>query len=248
MRVRLLLTTMLLIVAHGAKAQSCPKWSPEGPEIDSAPQTLSGKIIFHNDLRQWFELRLDAPVCGENRVQLLADENHPSLERTIQTLRGCRVTAHGALGLPGTGYYSAELYQEVDKVAPNAGCLRQQPFPDYSKLRPSPALRNYRVLMWFDYTKPDSPVHGTVSDGKDTLRPWQQYASYELTGGFVFYASCADEFSVSDFNGTPEAKAWLADSRIALDPEAAAAKHADRIRLAFTCRREPARSAKKLSR
>jgi len=102
--------------------------------------------------------------------------------------------------------------------------------------------------MWFDYTKPDSPVHATVSGGRDTLKPWQQYASYALTGDFAFYASCADDFSVSDFNGTPEAKPWLADSRIALDPETAAAKHVDRIKLTFTCSREPARSARKLSR
>jgi len=241
MRAALLIAILMsFATAHSATAQSCPQNDPNGPNINSAPRTLSGKVIFHNDLRQWFELRLESPVCGETIVQLLADEKHPSLTRTIEMLRGCGATVHGILGLPETGYYSAEIYQEVDEIEPAPDCKKQPPFPDYSKLKPSRSLRIYRVSMWFDYGTPDSPLHATISDGIHTLRPWQPYASYWLTGGFGLYVSCADEFSVSNFSGTPEANPWLIDEQIALDPETAAEKHVHRIEINFTCRRDPA--------
>jgi hypothetical protein len=239
-RAALLIAILSLAITHPANAQSCPEGNPNGPNIDSASQILSGKIIFHNDLRQWFELRLDAPVCGETTVQLLPDQEHESLGRTIQTLRGCRASVHGALGLPETGYYSAEIYQKVDEIEPAHDCKKQPPFPDYSKLKPSRSLRVYRVSMWFDYGTPDSPLHVTISDGIHTLQPWQPYASYWLTGGFGLYVYCADEFAVSNFNATPEANPWLIDNQIALDPETAAEKRVHRIEINFTCRRDPA--------
>jgi hypothetical protein len=79
------------------------------------------------------------------------------------------------------------------------------------------------------------------SDGR-ILTPWQAYASYWLTGGYVFYAYCADGFDLTHFVGTPETKPWLVDNYIAMDPEGAAQKHVTRLRLDYTCRREPAQS------
>jgi hypothetical protein len=222
MRAPLFIAVLCLGTIPAAHAQACPKQGPSGPLIDSAPQTLSGRIVFHDDLRQWFELKVDVPVCGEIAVQVIADQQYEPLGRAIQTMRGCKVTTHGRLGLPGTGYYSAAIYQDVDKIEAAPDCVRQAPFPDYSKLKPSPSLRIYRVSMWFDYTKPDSPLHATITDGVHAIQPWQPYASYMLTGGFVFYGYCADDFDLVSFSGTPEANPWLVDDYIALDPETAA--------------------------
>jgi hypothetical protein len=237
MRAALITAILSFVLIHQARSQSCPQSSPDGALIESSPQTLSGKIIFHNDLRQWFELRLETPVCGETVVELVANYKRISLVRTIQMLRGCRAIVSGTLGLPGTGYYSAELYEMVEAVKPDSGCVRQLPFPDYSKLKPSRSLRSYRVSIWFDYTTPDSPLHVSVRDGNRSISPWQPYASYWLTGDFQFYANCASGFGVTHFNGTPEAKPGITDNTISLDPETAALKHVNRIRLDFTCRR-----------
>jgi hypothetical protein len=245
-RAVLFIVVLFSIVVRGARGQSCPKEDPAGPLIDSSPQTLSGKIVYHDEIRQWFELRLAQPVCGQTIIQLIGKDE--SLDRTVQTLRGCSATVQGLLGLPGTGYYSAAIYQQVDQIEPAPDCVRRLPFPDYSKLKPSKSLRLYRVSMWFDYTKQDSHVHVTIANGTHFLEPWQPYASYYLTGGFGFYGRCADGFDLVSFNGTPEAKPWLIDNAIALDPEGAAAKHVDHIRLAFTCRRELIRSGAGLSR
>ncbi len=49
------------------------------------------------------------------------------------------------------------------------------------------------------------PIHFRVSQTDKALRPWQAYASYLLTGGFLLYGSCADGFVVDKVFGTPEA-------------------------------------------
>ncbi len=77
----------------------------------------------------------------------------------------------------------------------------------------------------------------TVRSGNRLLNPWQAYASYFLTGGFVLYADCADEFDLAKFTGTPEMKPWRSDNQVLMDPETAAQKHVTQLRLDYTCRR-----------
>ncbi len=242
MRPALFALALCLIAVHPAPAQSCPKENPNGPSIESSPQTLTGKVVYHNGIRQWFGLQLDTPVCGEDKeIQLLqgggAFEVDEGNAYAIEVFRGCRVTVQGPLGIPGTGYYSAALYQNADKIEPEPDCVLQPHLPDYSKAKPSPSVRSYRVSMRIDYLGDRITI--TARSGDRILTPWQAYASYMLTGGYVFYANCADGFALTHFTGTPETKPWLDDNKIDMDPETAAEKHITHLRLDYTCRREP---------
>jgi hypothetical protein len=242
MRTALFVAVSCLIAIHPAAAQSCPKENPHGPSIDSAPQTLSGKLVYHDGLRQWFGLQLDAPVCGEDKeIQLLqgggAFEVDEGNAHAIEVFRGCRVTVHGPLGIPGTGYYSAALYQNADKIEPAKDCVLKPHLPDYSKAKPNPSIRSYRVAIRIDYLGDHITI--TARNGDRILTPWQAYASYQLTGEFGLYAFCADGFDLTHFAGTPEAKPWLIDTYLAMDPEGAAQKHVTHLRLDYTCHRDP---------
>ena len=235
MRAALFVVALYLIAICPSPAQSCPKENPDGQLIESAPQTLTGKVVYHNGLRQWFALQLDEPTCGENVIQLIQGDDGAPKEPSIEVFRGCTVTVYGTLGIPGTGYYSAELYQNVDRIDPSPTCVRRHAFPDYSKVKPNPAIRNYRVSIRIDYLGDHIAI--TARSGNRILKPWQAYASYMLTGDFGLYAYCADDFYVTHFTGTPEAKPWLIDTYLAIDPETAAQKHVTHLRLDYTCRR-----------
>ena len=213
----------------------CPQQFSDGSYIDGFSRTLTGSLVFHDDLRQWLSLKLDAPVCGLQELELVhTDEMHPL---KLEVFRGCRVAVTGILGLPATTYYSAELYQDVDQIEPDPGCARKPAFRDYSKLKPARAIRSYRVSMWFNYGPFDDPVHAKVTSGDRSFSPWQAYAHYWLTGSFAFYGYCADGFTMSHMVGTPAAKPWMVDNYFAMDPETAAEKHVHEIKVGFTCTR-----------
>ncbi len=243
MRTALFAVTLLLTAFRPAIAQSCPKENPNGPSIESDPQTITGKVVYHDEIRQWFGLQLDSPVCGvDKEIQLLqgggAFEVDEGNAYAIEVFRGCRVTVRGALGIPGTGYYSAELYQNADKIEPAKDCVLKPHLPDYSKAKPDSSIRSYRVAMQINYQARGGHIVVTAESGARALTPWQAYASYWLTGGYVFYANCADDFDLTHFAGTPETKPWLIDNYIAMDPESAAQKHVTHLRLDYTCRRD----------
>jgi hypothetical protein len=221
------------------RGQSCPSENPGGPLKESAPQTVHGLVVLHEGIRTWVELQPDRRVCEQKSIQLL-DGGGGSFEvdegnsRHIETLRGCRITAHGRLGIPSTGYYSAELYMNVEKVQEDAGCVRQGLLPDYSHARPPKTLRRYRVVMHVHY-RDEGKVTAEIISGKRTYTPWQAYASYMLTGGFSFYGYCAEGFVMTGLSGTPEAKPWLIDTYAAMDPETAATKGVWDITLRYSC-------------
>jgi hypothetical protein len=119
------------------------------------------------------------------------------------------------------------------------------PFPDYSKSKPDKSIRTYRVEMRVDDEPGDHPVIFRVSSAGKELRPWQAYASYYLTGGFVLYGHCGDGFVVGKVFGTPEAHPSHFDSpgspedMAAFDPESAAAAGKKNLQLGYTCIRKP---------
>lgn len=120
-------------------------------------------------------------------------------------------------------------------------CESQPPFPDYSKAKPDSAIRAYRVAMRLNYEPGDHPVVLRVTTAGKELRPWQAYASYQLTGGFVLYGLCGKGFVVDEVFGTPEASPSHFDEprsstdMAMFDPESAAtAGHKD-LRLGYTC-------------
>lgn len=224
-----------------ASGQTCPKPSETGPTVPSEVRTLEGQLVFHDDIRQWFELKLDEPQCGEASMQLVQGER---ARTPIEVLRGCRVRSRGAIDLSGTGYFSLRMYQEVQVIEPVGECSRQPLFPDYSKAKPDKAIRTYRVDMDVNYGPGDHPIVFRVTSADKELRPWQAYASYWLTGGFVLYGHCGDGFVVDTVFGTPEANPGHFDAprtpadMATFDPESAAAAGKKDLRFGYTCVRK----------
>jgi len=224
-----------------ALAQQCPQTSATGPTLASQAQTLEGRLIFHNGIRQWFELKLDQPQCGQTSVELVRGERDWT---PLQVLRGCRVRSKGAIDFSGTGYYSLDTYQAVDQIEPVGSCPLQLPFPDYSKTKPEKSVHEYRVDMHVNYRPGDHPIIFRVSSASKELRPWQAYASYWLTGGFVLYGHCRDGFVVDKVFGTPQAKPSHFDEprtsgdMATFDPETAAASGKKDLHLGYTCVRQ----------
>jgi hypothetical protein len=234
---RLRLALALIVATTGfASGQACPKGS-DPSEI----RLLEGKLLFHDDIRQWFELKLDQPQCGEASIQLVRGE---SASVPIEVLRGCHVRSRGVIDYSGTGYFSLEMYQDVEAIEALGECSRQPLFPDYSKAKPEKAIQRYRVDMHVDYEPGDHPIVFRVTSGGKELRPWQAYASYSLTGGFVLYGHCADGFVVDQVFGTPEAHpGHFDDPRTSgdmamFDPESAAAAGKKDLQLGYTCVRK----------
>jgi hypothetical protein len=231
---------LLVCAALPVRGQQCPKKNQNGPSQPSEARTLEGQLIYHDGIRKWFELKLDRSECGQESVELVQVYGAfaPGYRASLETLRGCRVRTKGVLGLPSTGYYSLDLYQAVDVVDPVGKCMKQPPFPDYSKVKPDKSIRSYRVEMTIVYEQGDHPILFHVTSGGRELKPWQAYASYRLTGGFVLWGYCADGFAVDKAFGTPEAKPQVIDSA-AFDPESAAAAGKKKLQLGYTCMRVP---------
>jgi len=244
MRIRRTVFTLVLVIgtAVGAVGQQCPKTSPTGSTTASEQRTLEGLLIFHNDIRQWFELTLDEPQCAQKSVQLVRIESDWTL---LQVLRGCRVKSKGAIDFSPTGYYSLDTFQNVDKIEPVGTCEPKRPFPDYSRARPDKAIKAYRVEMNVDYEPGDHPIVFHVSRSGKELRPWQAYASYTLTGSFVLYGYCGEGFVVKKVFGTPQAKpshfteGGDSEDMATFDPESAAASGEKHLHLGYTCVRTP---------
>ncbi|MCL2310669.1 MAG: hypothetical protein FWC42_10485 [Proteobacteria bacterium] len=180
-----------------AQAQECPREDQEAYH-PSAVRSLEGKLIFHDSIRKWFELKLDEPQCGQRSIQLARWDD----EAPLQVLRGCRVRSKGIIALSLTNYYSLDLYQAVDEIEAVGPCKRQPLFVDNSTAKPDSAIRKYRVEMSVDSRPGDHPLIFRVRSASKELRPWQAYASYELTGCYVLYASCGEGFVVDRVYGS----------------------------------------------
>jgi hypothetical protein len=227
--------------ASAVIAQDCPKQSATGALVASKARALEGRIIFHDGIRQWFELRLEQPQCGHTSIELMRIEGGWS---PVEVLRGCRARSFGTIDLSGTGYFSLETYQAVERIEPVGPCVKQPPLPDYSKAKPDKSIRQYRVEMHVDYRPGDHPIGFRVSSGARDLQPWQAYASYTLTGGFVLYGHCADGFLVDKVFGTRQANpshfddARTSSDMAAFNPESAAQSGVTDLHLGYTCVRD----------
>jgi hypothetical protein len=51
--------------------QGCPQASETGPHSPSEVRTLEGRLVFHDAIREWFELKLDALQCGQAAIELV---------------------------------------------------------------------------------------------------------------------------------------------------------------------------------
>jgi hypothetical protein len=232
------LLVILAISALPSVGQHCPRSSDNGPNIESSTRILEGTLVFHDSLRKWFELKLDQPQCGQSSTELVRIQGTYG---PIEVLRGCHVRSTGPIGIPVTGYYSLETYQDVKKIEPVGTCVRQPLFPDYSRTKPNKSIRVYRVEMHLTYGSGDNPIVFRVTSGDNELQPWQAYASYNLTGGFVLYGHCGKGFVVDKVFGTPQANpSHFEESRdpsdmASFDPESAAAAGIKDLLLGYTC-------------
>ncbi|HWE46554.1 MAG TPA: hypothetical protein VG407_11045 [Caulobacteraceae bacterium] len=228
----------MLYGAGRASAQDCPNSSPGGGDTPSQTQTLAGRLIYHDGIRQWYELKLDRRRCGQNSVQLIVPDNEWKL---LEVTRGCRVKATGKLDFPFTGYYSLDVYQDAISVSPIGACLKKPAFADYSNAMPDRHVRAYRVTMDVEYRPGDHPIKFHVRSGRRELRPWQAYASYSLTGSFVLYGECGRGFVVDKVYGTPSARplhftaARDPSDKAAFDPERAAQAGKINLHLGYSC-------------
>ncbi|MGA2851242.1 MAG: hypothetical protein ABSE46_19745 [Terracidiphilus sp.] len=221
-----------------ALGQECPQSSKDGPSAPSEVRALEGTMIYHDSIRQWFELKFDKPDCRQASIQLLGGDK---LGTHLEVLRGCRVRTTGQLDISGTGYFSLDTFQSVQTIVPVGQCVAKPAFPDYSRAKPEKSIRAFRVDMHFDYEPGDHPIVFRVTSAGKELRPWQAYASYWLTGGFVLYGECAKGFVVDRVIGPPQANPSHFDERrttsdmAAFDPESAAASGHKILDLAYTC-------------
>jgi hypothetical protein len=217
----------------------CPQTGSTGGA--SEVRTLEGRLVFHDGIRQWIELKLDQPQCGQASIELVRGEREWT---SLQVLRGCRIRSRGAIASSTTGYYSLAIYQDVEEIESVGTCVRQSPFPDFSGAKPDKTIREYQVEMHVDYEPGDHPIVFSVSNAGKELRPWQAYASYQLTGGFVLYGLCGEGFVVDKVFGTPQANPSHFDEprtsgdMAMFDPESAAASGKKDLHLGFTCVRK----------
>jgi hypothetical protein len=233
---------LLLFGAGRASAQECPRADPTGAPAPSQVQSLDGVLVYHDGIRQWFELKLGRPKCGQASVQIV--DTYDAVP-ALATLRGCRVKSQGPLDFAGTGYLSKDVFQAVRKVEPLGACVRQPAFPSFAGARPDRRIRSYVVTMDIDYRPGDRPILFHVRGAGRDLQPWQAYASYALTGGFALYGFCADGFVTDRVFGTPAAHPGHAgDPRepgdmASYDPESAAQAGKTQLRLGYSCVRLP---------
>jgi len=165
-----------------ALGQECPQSSKDGPSAPSEVRTLEGTMIYHDSIRQWFELKFDKPDCNQASIQLLGGEK---LRTHLEVLRGCRVRTTGRLDISGTGYFSLDTFQSVQTIVPVGQCVAKPAFPDYSRANPDKTIRAFRVDMQIDYEPGDHPVVFRVTSAGRELHPWQAYANYWLTGSLA---------------------------------------------------------------
>jgi hypothetical protein len=237
---------LLLCAVDPASAQVCPSAGGSGPGAPSPVRSLEGRLVYHKGIRKWFELQMGRPECGQASIQVTSEDRDL---RTLQSLRGCWIRATGPLDFAPTGYYSKDVYLHANRVTPVGICAKKAPFPDWSRARPTPAIRSYRVTMDVDYRPGDRPIVFNVRSAGRELRPWQAYASYMLTGGYVLYGLCGEAFAVDRVAGPREAHPSHfgdpggSDGMAAFDPEGAAVAGKTYLRLVYTCVRIKRRTA-----
>jgi hypothetical protein len=230
--------------AGRAFGQECPVASSTGPTVESEVRTLEGRLIYHDGMRQWFELKLDKPICGQDSIQLIQMRENST---SIEVFRGCRIKSTGTIDFSGTGYFSRDTFQNVREIQPIGTCPRQPPFPDYSSAIPDELVRAYVVDMQVVLRPGDHPVIFHVRSAGKELQPWQAYASYWLTGDFVLYGLCGDGFVIDEVSGTPAANPGhfggpqTSGDMAMFDPAGAERAGESDLRLVYTCLRDPLR-------
>jgi hypothetical protein len=187
-----------------ACAQNCPVRSESGLAEASEASTLHGRLILHYGLREWLGLKLDQPACGQADIQLVFSD--AKMQRSMESFRGCDVSATGKLFGATTAYYSTDVAISDPAVKPDSSC---QPFPiePDPTAAPIPAnLKHFRASISVDY-RGNGRVDVRVwqSTNKKMLQPWRAFVYYFLTGGAdVMWFGCREGFSIHGMTQTPK--------------------------------------------
>ncbi len=206
--------------------------------IEPWPLSLDGDSSRPPSACLWLRaMGADAPA---RRLRALRTCQRPR-PLVLGIFRGCRVKSIGTIGISPTGYYSLDTFQEVEKIEPVGACPAQPSLFDHSEAKPNQAIHAYRVDMHVIYRSGDHPIVFHVWSAGKERRPWQAYASYMLTGGFVLYGHCGNGFVVDTVFGTPEAHPGHFDEprtpsdMASFDPESAAQAGKRDLHLGYTC-------------
>ena len=79
MRVYVLACALMIAVTVPVSGQECPQSSAAGPDFGSVVRTLEGRLVFHDGIRKWFELKLYQPQCSQASIELVPG-NSPRLQ------------------------------------------------------------------------------------------------------------------------------------------------------------------------
>ncbi len=250
-KARMIAVLVVLFACSDLTTHSQQRPNEDSKDTCELPEsaTLEGQLIYHDGMRKWFELKLDKPLCGQPSVELFPGRSlfYSGRPSALETFRGCRIRTDGSLGGAASGYYTLDVNQMVGEIESTGKCTRQPPLPDYSKVKPDKSVRKFRVEMTVDYEQEDRPIYFRVtSEGKE-LHPWQAYASYFLTGGYVLYCQCAKGFMVDQVFGDPvagpqhlEARGDPFDPAMFGPPEGPAGEsYKKKLHLGYTCMRKP---------
>jgi len=139
-----------------------------------------------------------------------------------------------------TGYLSLDVRQSVEQIESVGKCVRRAPFPNFSGVKPDKSVHEYLVEMHVNGSR---PIVFSVSESGRSLRPWQVYASYFLTGGYTLYGMCGDGFVVDKISEAPEVnlqhfdEAHSTNDMAAFDLDKAARFGKKDLHLRYTCLR-----------
>src|SRR6185437_15930777 len=101
--------------------QSCPVDSKDGSSKPSESRSLQGRLIYHDGLRKWFELKLDQATCGQQSIQIISNEKN---RHSLEVLRGCEVRSTARIAESPTGYYSLNFFEQSPMMEPVGKCAR----------------------------------------------------------------------------------------------------------------------------
>lgn len=231
----LIVLAAALLTSLTINAQTCP--TSEGDA--SAPSTLHGRLLLHDELREWIGIKLDRPACEESEVQLVFSKNEDW--RKAETLRGCAVTAIGVLYESPTGYYSANIAISNATLNPDSSCHTFPGRPDSSGVPIPPTVKEYQASITVDYR---GKGHVDVKvwqahDQRVLLKPWQAYVNYLITGGEeIIWFDCQKNFRISGITQVPASP----DGLLKDIPDQFRAELQDmkgRNVIEFTCRKKP---------
>jgi hypothetical protein len=193
---------MVLLSCRDLSAQVCPPGYGSLSKMHAKEvSSLHGKLIYHEDLWQWHELKLDNKTCDSESVEVFSGKID---EKQAHRYRNCSVTITGRLFFPNAGS-ALSLAIDADKIQPDRDC-KPHPVDDLSKVPIPKTVRDYIVTIQVDYINSHTDVKIRQSaQGTTLLTPWQAYASYYLTGGrTVIWFDCAEGFDVIKASQIPK--------------------------------------------